>query len=168
MTFAIGFSVEVDPEFPGDGGEPPERIPVDLPRIRAVLRVTPRDGASWDVAVGTSGWWRTPIPSAIAVLSDGDAYLLDTVQRGVLSRVSGVLRIREDELHDQLLLTTPTDLIAFGADGIRWRNDLLGRADLKVDAVLRDRIVLSDYAPAAERRELAVDPVSGRSLRGRR
>jgi hypothetical protein len=28
VTFAIGFSVEVDPEFPGDGGEPPERIPV--------------------------------------------------------------------------------------------------------------------------------------------
>ena len=38
--FEIGFAVEVDPEFPADGGEPPQRIPPTLPRIGAVLRVT--------------------------------------------------------------------------------------------------------------------------------
>ena len=159
--FEIGFGVEVDPEFPAAGGDSPVRIPANLPTIRAVLRVTPRGGDPWDVAVGTAGWWRTPNPAAIAVISDGDGYVLDVIERRVLHRFPDVLRIREDELHDQLLLTTATDLLAVGAEGVRWRSDAIGRADLKVEAVRHDRLVLSDYGVAAERSEFSLDPLTG-------
>lgn len=159
--FEIGFAVEVDPEFPGDGGESPQRIPQDLTRIGAVLRITPVDGQAWDVAVGAPNWARMPHPDWIALISFDAGYVLDVRQRRVVHSVAGVIRIREDELHGQVLLSTGVDLIAIGAEGIRWRADRLGRGDLKVDAVERDRLVLSEYLGDAERSAFAVDPLTG-------
>jgi hypothetical protein len=56
-VFAIGFGVEVDPEFAPDGGEEPERIPSGLPQIGAVLRVTAPGHEPWDIAVSAPNWW---------------------------------------------------------------------------------------------------------------
>jgi hypothetical protein len=100
----------------------------------------------------------------VAVISGDDGYLLDVVERRVVHRFAGVNRIREDELHGQLLMSTGRELFAVAEDGIRWRSDVAGRGDLKVDAVHRDRILLSDHGGPARRVELAVDPTTGAAL----
>jgi hypothetical protein len=67
--FEIGFAVDVDPEFPADGGDPPQRIPEGLLHIGAVLRVTAPGADPWDFAIGVPNWWPTPIPTSIAFMS---------------------------------------------------------------------------------------------------
>ncbi|MGN6501348.1 MAG: hypothetical protein ACTHKX_00390 [Pseudolysinimonas sp.] len=152
----------------------PQRIPEGLSRIAAVLRLTPiaggaageaaAQGVPWDVAVGSSGWWRTPVGAWVAVVSGDEAYLIDVIARRVVERFPGVNRIREDELHGQLLMSTGSELFAVGDHGIRWRSEVAGRGDLKVDAVHRDRILLSDHGGPARRIEIAVDPGTGARL----
>jgi hypothetical protein len=147
----------------------PQRIPAGLTRVAAVLQFTPvGDGGiaaePWDVAVGSPGWWRTPVAAWVAVISGDDGYLLDVAGRRVVERFPGVNRIREDELHGQLLMSTGRELFAVGEGGIRWRSPIAGRGDLKVDAVHRDRILLSDHGGSARRIESAVDPGTGARL----
>lgn len=160
--FPIGFAVEVDPEFPADGGEPPQRIPEGLLRIGAVLRITPPGSPAWDIAVGAPNWWRSPSRAAIAVLSDGAGYVLDVVERRVLLEIDDVTRVREDQLHDVLLFATGTGLVAAGADGIVWRDDGFW-PDLKVKRIERDVIICTIYA-ADGRAEVRFDPRDGARL----
>lgn len=163
--FEIGFAVEVDPEFPADGGEPPQRIPPTLPRIGAVLRVTARDAAPWDIAVGAPKWWRTPIPTAIAFISDWRGYVADVVEQRVLVEVPGVIRIREDERNDLLLLITDTDLTAVGPDGVRWQSEQLAYNDLKVVAIDDRGIVCTGHDGGVFPSEFVVDPANGTATR---
>ncbi|HTL40331.1 MAG TPA: hypothetical protein VL294_02525 [Pseudolysinimonas sp.] len=150
----------------------PQRIPAGLTRIASVLRFTPVDGGGadgvagspWDVAIGSPGWWRTPVATWVAVISGDDGYLLDVAERRVVERFPEVNRIREDELHGQVLMSTGSALFAVGEGGIRWHSQVAGRGDLKVDAVHRDRILLSDHGGPARRIELAVDPETGATL----
>ena len=130
--------------------------------VDAGADVEPRE--PWDVAVGSPGWWRTPVATWVAVVSQDDGYLLDVAERRVVERFAGVNRIREDELHGQLLMSTGGKLFAVGEGGIRWHSEAAGRGDLKVDAVHRDRILLSDHGGPARRIELALDPATGTLL----
>lgn len=159
--FPIGFAVQVDPEFPADGGEAVQRIPPGLPRIGAILRIIPADGPVWDVAVGTPTWWRAPHPSGLAVLSDGSGYLVDVREHRVLVEVPGAIRIREDERHDLLLFATHTELTAAGADGIVWRSGDVVDADLKVVGIDGRGIVCTGRIGAELAAEVVLDPRDG-------
>lgn len=163
--FEIGFAVEVDPEFPADGGEPPQRIPAGLPRIGAVLRLTAPGATPWDIAVGAPNWWRTPIPTAVAIISDWIGYLVDVVERRVLVEVPGVVRIREDERHDLVLLITEGDLTAVGPRGVVWRSERIASDDLKVVAIDDRGIVCTGYDGGEFPTEFVVDPATGRATR---
>ena len=166
MRFEIGFRVEVDPEFPADGGEAPQRMPEGLPRIGAVLRVTAPDAEPWDIAVGASSWWRTANPRAIALISDRHGLVLDVVDRRVVVDVPGVIRITEDERDDLVLLVSETQLTAVGADGVVWVSARLAWDDLKVVRIDAHGIVCTGYLGDFSRDEIVIDPADGSQLSG--
>lgn len=159
--FEIGFAVEVDPEFPGDGGEPPLRMPPGLLRIGAVLRVTAPGADPWDIAVGSPGWWRTPIPTAIAFISDWRGYLVDVVTRRVVFDIAGVVRIREDQRHDLLLMVTEGHIVAIGRAGIAWTTEPVADDDLKVVSIEADGIVCTGYVGGMFPQRIVIDPLTG-------
>jgi len=163
--FAIGFSVEVDPEFPPGGGETPQRIPDGLPRIGGILRLTAPGAPAWDIAIGRPNWWRTPISTAIAFISDWTGYLADVVERRVLVEVPGVARIREDERDDLVLLITQTGITAVGAGGLAWQTDGIAWNDLKVVAIDDRGIVCTGYDGGELPSEFVVDPATGKVQR---
>jgi hypothetical protein len=161
--FEIGFDVEVDPEFPADGGEPPQRIPRGLLRIGAVLRVTAPGAPSWEFAIGVPNWWRTPIPTAIAFISEWSGYIVDVVQRRVLVEVPGAVRIRQDERHALILMITEGSLTAVGPQGIAWRSENIAAYDLKVVAIDDRGIVCTGYDGGEFPSEFVVDPAGGKA-----
>ncbi len=163
--FEIGFSVEVDPEFPAGGGEPPQRIPDDLPRIGAVLRVAAPGSQPWDIAIGAPNWWRTPIPAAIAFLSDWSGYVVDVVTRRVVVEVPGAVRVREDERNDLVLLITEGAITAVGPGGVAWRTADIARDDLKVVAIDDRGIHCTGYHGAEFPSSFLVDPADGTATR---
>jgi hypothetical protein len=163
--FELGFAVEVDPEFPADGGEPPERIPAGLLRIGAVLRVTAPGAPPWDFAIGAPNWWRTPIPTAIAFISDFAGYVVDVVERRVLVEVPGAVRVREDERHDLVLLMTEGDLTAVGHAGIEWQSHGVAYDDLKVVAIDDRGIHCTGYDGGEFPSRFLIDPASGTATR---
>jgi hypothetical protein len=163
--FEAGFGVEVDPEFPGDEGVSVERIPPSLPRIGAILRLTAPSMPPWDIAIGAPNWWRTPISTAIAFISDRTGYVVDVVDRSVLIEVPGVVRIRGDQRHDLLLLLTESEMTAVGADGIAWRSEQIASDDLKVVAIDDRGIVCTGYDGGEFPSEFVVDPGTGTAIR---
>jgi len=159
-VFEIGFAVEVDPEFAPDGGVAPTRIPQNLVRIGAVLRVTAPDAAPWDIAIGAPNWWRAPIASAIAFVSDGTGYLVDVVSRRVLVEIPDAVRVREDERHELLLFATSVGLTAVGRHGVAWQTSGAW-PDLKVERIEADAIVCSIHDGTPRRGEVRFEPGKG-------
>jgi hypothetical protein len=163
--FPIGFDVEVDPEFPPDGGDPPQRIPPHLARIGAILRLTAPGMLPWDIAIGQPNWWRTPIPTAIAFISDLRGYLVDVAERRILVEVPGAVRIRQDERHDLVLLITGGSITAIAAGGIAWQSEQIAVDDLKVVAIDDRGIVCTGYDGGDLPTPFIVDPASGKAIR---
>ncbi len=141
----------------------PERIPADLSRIGSVLRITPADVGSWDVAIGQAGWWRTPAPARAAVISDGNGYLIDVVERRIVIEQPGVERIAEDERHDLVLMSTDRGLVAIDGRSVVWRHDVFW-PDLKVERFEPDAIVCSSLGDSPRRPEVRFDPRDGSRL----
>lgn len=162
--FGIGFRVEVDPEFDGEGAEAPQRIPADLPRIGAVLRLTPPDAEPWLIAIGAPNWWRTPVVTAVAFISDFIGYVVDVVDRRVLIERPGVIRVWEAQESNLLLLVGHTDIAAFGAGGVAWQTPPLVRDDLKVIASDPVRITCRGRDDVDTFVEFALDPATGERL----
>jgi hypothetical protein len=163
-VWEAGFTVGVDPEFPPNGGEAPQRIPANLTRIGAVLRLTAPASAPWDIAVGAPNWWRTPIPTAIAFISDWAGYLVDVVERRILVEEQGVVRIRQDQQHGLVLLIRPYDMTAVGPEGVAWHSDQIAGDDLKVVAIDDRGIVCTGYDGGEFPSEFVVDPATGKVL----
>jgi hypothetical protein len=132
-----------------------------------VLRLTPPDAPAWDIAVGAPNWWRAPVASWVAFLSDGAGYLADVVQRRVVHEIPRAARIAEDERHDLVLFATQRGLTAIGAAGPVWEQ--AGPwTDLKVERIEPDAIVGSHLTADAARREIRFDPATGSVLRAGR
>jgi hypothetical protein len=116
----------------------------------------------WDIAIGAPNWWRTPISTAVAFISDWTGYVVDVAERRVLVEVPGVVRVRQDAHHDLILLITQTSLTAVGAAGVAWTSPELASGDLKVVAIDAGAIHCTGsgggYLPSA----FTVDPVTGR------
>ena len=163
--FAVGFHVEVDPEFPASGGEPPQRFPAGLLRIGAILRVTAPGAMPWDIAIGVPNWWRTPIPTAIAFISELTGYLVDVAERRVLVEVPGAVRIRQDEKHGLVLLITGGSLTAVGAAGIAWQSEQIAADDLKVVAIDDRGIHCTGYDGGELPSEFIIDPTNGKAAK---
>jgi hypothetical protein len=163
-VFEIGFAVEVDPEFPGGEGVSAERLPPHLPSIGAILRLTAPGAPPWDIAVGAPNWWRTPIPTAIAFISDWTGYLVDVVERRILVEEPGVIRVRQDERNALLLLLTDVSMTAVGVDGVVWTSERFVLDDLKVIAIDDRGIVCTGYDGGEFPSEFVVDPATGKVL----
>lgn len=128
----------------------------------AILRVTPPDAAAWDIAIGAPNWWRSPVSTQIAFISEWRGYLADVVERRVVGSWDAI-RVSEAELHDLVLFCAPESIVAVGRDGVAWETGVLVDDDLKVDAVHRDAIRCSGWRDD-RRVEFALDPATGALL----
>ena len=162
-----GFAVTVDPEFPPGGGEAPERIPAGLSRIGAVLRLTAPGAPPWDIAIGGPNWWRTPIRTAIAFLSDRTGYVVEVIDRRVLVEVAGAQRVRQDQRNGLILLLTTGGMTAVGAGGIVWATEDIALDDLKVVAIDEGGIHCTGYDGGELPSEFVVDPSTGKASKHR-
>ena len=149
--FLPNFSVEVDPEFPGDGDW---RCPVvgfdrdgsimsefDSPwGTPLIVRVEPSSGPGWIgmFAAGGLGSQRgvfaTPAPDLLAVVVDGLAYLVDSSSPGEHAQTvhDQVHQVVPSEVPPLLLLVRFSDLVAVGRTGVAWRTPRLCVDDLEV------------------------------------
>ncbi len=118
----------------------------------------------WDIAIGAPNWWRTPIPTAIALISDGTGYVVDVTERRVLVEVPGAIRVRQDALHDLILLITQSEMTAVGPDGVAWQSGRLAAADLKVVAIDDRGIVSTGYDGGELPSGFIVDPANGKAM----
>ncbi len=119
----------------------------------------------WDFAIGLPNWWRTPIPTAIAFLSDGTGYVVDVAERRILIEVPGAVRVRQDALHDLILLITQSEMTAVGLDGVAWESGRLASDDLKVVAIDEDSIHCTGYDGGEFPSRFIVDPATGKATR---
>lgn len=77
----------------------------------------------------------------------------------------GVVRIREDERHDLVLLISHADLTAVGARGVVWTSERFVFDDLKVVAIDDRGIVCTGYEDHELPSEFIVDPATGKARR---
>ncbi|CAN5405954.1 hypothetical protein BH09ACT4_BH09ACT4_15700 [soil metagenome] len=130
----------------------------------AALRVTAPNALPWDIAIGSPGWWRTPIPTAIAFISEWTGYLVDVVSHQILFEVGGVVRITEDEQHNLLLLVSEGSITAVGPDGVAWCSENVAVDDLKVVAIDERSIVCSGFVGGDRPTQIVLNPRDGKPV----
>ena len=160
--FEPAFTVEIDPEFPGDGDWKCRVVGFDRDGAAMeefdsrwgtpfVIRIEPEDGEPWVAmfAAGDLGSLRgayaTPNSGALVVVADGFAYLVDVEgptgsARTVHDQIHEVVSISEPPL---LLLVRFIDLVAIGHEGVTWATPRLCVDDLQVVRADRNGIVCS-------------------------
>jgi hypothetical protein len=149
--FKTSYSVEVDPEFPGDGA-----WDVPVHRFRRDGSLSDEFESRWGtpvvVRVGTEGgaWvgmfesgglggvtgvFACPGPNHLCVLVDGVAYLVITASpsAGAVIAHDQVWQVVGVETPALLLLVRSIDIVALGAEGIAWRTPRLVVDDLRVE-----------------------------------
>ncbi len=185
-AFASAYTIEVDPEFPGNGewGCPVvgfDRSGAVMPDFDSrwgtpfIVRIQPDGGQEWVamLAAGGLGHLRdafvTPEPHLLAVVADGLAYLLDARSREIPAQI----------VHDQVHQVVPSsdpplllfvrfiDIVAVGPSGIAWRTPRLCVDDLEVREVGPDGIVCScdNLGGTAT---ITLDPATGDQVEGAR
>jgi hypothetical protein len=159
--FEPHYQAEVDPEFPGDGdwrcrvlgyartgeAEEPFESRWGTP---AIVRVGPAEAESWVGMFASGGlggvtaFTACPAPDQLAVGVDGLVYLVDVTDPAkVLARHDQVTQIVAVAGEPLLLLVSFTDMIALGADGVRWKTRRIALDGLRVVGASADEIVAS-------------------------
>ena len=183
FTFATAYSVEVDPEYPGDGAwlQPTfafDRDGIVVPDLHSpwgaprTVRVVPDDATEWvgmfpAGGLGTvHGVYATPSPRALCVVVEGLAYLVqaDAPQEGANVVLGSVRQVAAAPKWDLLLFADYSGLVALGPHGIAWR-----ARDVSVDGVWvsdtdGDAIVCSGFAVGQRDLEptvFMIDPKTG-------
>jgi hypothetical protein len=184
FAFATAYSVEVDPEYPGDGAWPQASFAFDrdgsvVPELVSpwgapcTLSVVPEAGLAW---VGmfpagglgsVSGVYATPDPRALCVAVNGLVYLVQTEAPGqgaaiVLGAARQVVAAPKWSL---LLFADYSDLVALGPEGIAWRSRGVSVDGLWVTDTEGEEIACSSFA-VGERdlnpTVVTIDPETGR------
>lgn len=185
--FEASYTVEVDPQFPGDGDWRCQVVAFDrdgnvIPQVDSrwgaplVLRIQPAAGESWvgmfaagGVGLPIHGAFATPAPDLIAVVVDGLAYLADTRTPGEPARIVQlpVHQVAPCSEPPLLLFVGFTDIVAVGPGGVAWSTPRLCVDDLKVIRAHADGITCScdnlGHSPTIE-----LDPYTGTQTAGTR
>lgn len=191
MSFQVGefktaFTVEVDPQFPGDGdwkcrvvGFNRDGAAMDEFDSRwgtpFIVRIEPDGGDSWVAMFAAGGLgslrgvFATPNPTALVVVGDGLAYLVDvdslpSSARTVHDQVHQVVATSDPPL---LLLVRFIDIVAIGSDGVAWATPRLCVDDLEVVRADQTGIVCScdNLGGTAT---ITLDPRTGEQIAGTR
>jgi len=185
--FEAAYTVDVDPEHPGDGDWRCEVVAFDADghaiRVEAVsgppvLRINPVDGPAWVAmfegrGLGMAdGVFATPAQTRVAVVSAGLAYVVETArpqtEADVVSHaVDTVVACTDPPL---LLLGTAIDIVALGRSGVAWRTPRLCLDDLKLLRADGNGIICwgDNSAVGHGSGEIILDPLSGVQIAGRR
>jgi hypothetical protein len=116
-----------------------------------MVRVTPEGGGAW---IGTFAFGKfgnsavskvvtTPNPERLCVVSRGAGYLVSARDPGEWEGVKAipVIDIRSIPGAGVLVFASFTDLVAYGAEGIRWRTGRLTWDSMKLVEVTDEKIV---------------------------
>ena len=186
MAFATSYTVEVDPEFPGNGEWGCPVVGYDRDGAVTsdfdsrwgtpfVVKIRSDAGEEWVAMLaagglgGERGAFPTPAPHLLAVVADGLAYLLDTRSPGlpaqiVHNQVHQVVPTNDPPL---LLLVRMIDIVALGPMGVAWKTPRLCVDDLQVQEVGAAGIVCScDNLGGTP--TITLDPATGAQVAGTR
>lgn len=184
--FDAAFTVEIDPEFPGDGdwkcpvvGFDRDGAAMDVFDSRwgtpFIIRIEPEEGDPWVAMFAAGGLgslravFATPNPSALVVVADGLAYLIDADPSASSARTV------HDQVHEAvatsdpplLLLVRFIDIVAIGPDGVAWATPRLCVDDLQVVRADRTGIECScDNLDGTS--TITLDPRTGEQIAGTR
>ena len=183
-AFEPAFTVEVDPEFPGDGDWNCRVVGFDRAGVAMdefdsrwgtpfIIRVEPEEGDPWVAMFAAGGLgsvrcaFATPSPTALVVVADGLAYLVDidlSSARTVQDQVHQVVATSDPPL---LLLVRFIDIVAIGSDGVAWATPRLCVDDLQV--VRADRMGIECSCDnLGGTATITLDPRTGEQLAGTR
>lgn len=180
FSFPHSWEVHDVPEFPG-AGEPTLPMhyfppPTTRPEHNGLwIKVQPESGREW-IGVFAYGYdspsviskvFSTPDPHRICVIARGKAYSVDARDPGdwFLLPVFPVVDARSLPEFGFLLLTDFSRLIAWGEDGMAWREEFPVDG-LKITSVGLGVIELRGYAPAeGDDVSFKVELRTGRGLR---
>ena len=185
-AFCSAFTIEVDPEFPGDGDWDCPVVGFD--RTGAVMadfdsrwgtpfvvRVRPDEGQDWVAMLEAGGLgpmrgaFSTPSQHLLAVIVDGLGYLLDALSPDrpaqiILDQIQQVVPMTDPPL---LLLVRFCDIAALGPAGIAWKTPRLCVDGLEVKEAKAGGIVCS-CDNIGETPTIILDPASGIQVAGTR
>jgi hypothetical protein len=184
--FEPAFSIEFDPEFPGDGEWDWPVIGFDRNgRAMAefdsrwgtpvVLSIIPASGEAWIAMFaagglgGVRGAAAMPSPEQLAVAVDGLVYLVDVESPGqpALAVYDAIRQLAFCPNPPMLLLVGFTDMVAWGPEGVAWATSRLCVDDLQVEGVSATAIVCScDNLGGTP--TITLDPRSGNQTDGTR
>lgn len=185
--FQPAFAIEENPEYPGSGvwGDPLfcfDRTGAVVAEPDStwgpllVLGVSPSNGSGDWVGMFPSGGGggvteirACPSPFNLAVLSTGEAHLVDVGSPGsgasvVQHSVTQVVAVGAD----LMLLTSYSDIVAIGVDGVAWKSPRLALDDLVVTNATADYIACSGITFAGDNSYIEVDTRTGEQTAGPR
>ncbi len=186
LGFVSEYSVEPEPEFPGngewqcpvfgfdrDGGfmEPFESR-FGSPVTVAYDATQPGRWVGFFAAGGLggiTGLFACPLPTESCVLNDGLAYVVrvDNPREGVSlvsNQVTQVVRVPTLPL---VLLVSFCDMVALGSSGIAWRSQRLALDDLRVESVSEAAISCNRYVISGSS-TIQLNPLTGEIMAGTR
>lgn len=181
FDFRAGYTVEFDPEFPGDGvwREPVFSFDSEgsatgsLEGRGFVIRVAIESGQSWVGTFagglgGVTGVFACPSPKHLCLVVDGQAYLVqaDTpAEAAVLADMVWQVIPVGSEL---LLVVSPIDMVAISSAGILWRSERLTLDDLHVVEATPQVIMCTGFSLRGEPENLTLDASTGTLVEGPR
>ena len=155
--FPASFRVRVLDELPQ-----PERYPhYYYPGARrngggdgVLIEVVPENGQPWIgtfafgqvVRTGLSGVYTTPDPDLLCVVSNGDGELVSAAkpERAETVRCYPVTDVRLIKAQQLIVFASFTDLVAYGASGVKWRTKRLTWDNMKITEVT-DEIIRGEF-----------------------
>jgi hypothetical protein len=182
FAFPHSYQVEELREWPGTGSFSIPVIYFPPPRSRAEhnglwLKVKAKSGKAW-IGVFAFGYksppsfsrvLSSPDPESVCVVSDGNAYIVNTEQPDAWEQlpIMPVLDIRPLLEQELLLFADFIRLAAYGNKKLVWRSPRVCWDGLKIANVTTDIIEGTGYDPtnaATRESRFAVDVKTGRSL----
>lgn len=184
FDFDPWYSLQADPEFPGDGHWPcpvfgfgrDGAVDAEFQSrwgTPAVYLIETREGAKWVGMFaagglgGVTGVFACPANQMLCIVVDGLAYLVnvEAPSSGALIAHDQVYQVVPAVSPSLLLLVRFIDIVAIDAGGIAWKSDRLCVDDLRVEAVTQRTIICTGEnlggSPTIE-----VDPHTGVRIGG--
>jgi hypothetical protein len=178
------YSVELDPEFPGDGDwkrpvygfdrsgtiVDPFRSPWGTPLLVAV---EPGGGSPWVGMFqagglgGVTAAYSCPRHTDLCVVAEGQAYIVGVTNpaAGAMAAQNTVMQV--EALATLLLLVRPWDIVAIGIDGVAWHTLRLVVDDLRIERA-DDRSIVCSGDTLGGTPTIEVDPRTGVQVGGTR
>jgi len=140
------------------------------------ISISPHEGEPWlgTFAFGrvtpkaVTGVFSTPNPTRLCVVAQGSGFLVSVSEPNVWEAVRAipVIDVRSVLKHEVIVFAIFTELVAYGADGIRWRTKRLTWDNMKVVEVTEDQLTGEFWDIQSESTQTFVVDLASGSHRG--